>query len=51
MDCPISQCLGRKRVPGSKTRNEQLVIDYRYLNACLEEHELPLPVIGDLLQG
>ena len=26
-------------------------MDYRYLNSCLEGHEFPLPVIGDLLQG
>ena len=28
----------------------RLVIDYRYLNSCLEGHELPLPVIEDPLQ-
>ena len=37
------------RKPG--TNKWRLVIDYRYLNSCLEGHEFPLPVIEDLLQG
>ena len=38
-------------VPKPGTNKWRLVIDYRYLNSCLEAHELPLPVIEDLLQG
>ena len=38
-------------VPKPGTNKWRLVIDYRYLNLCLEGHEFPLPVIEDLLQG
>ena len=38
-------------VPKPGTNKWRLVIDYRYLNSCLEGHEFPLPVIEDLLQG
>ena len=37
-------------VPKPGVNNRRLVIDHRYLNSCLEEHEFPLPVIEDLLQ-
>ena len=33
------------------TNKWRLVIDYRYLNSCLEAHEFSLPVIEYLLQG
>ena len=38
-------------VPKPGTDKWRLVIDYRYLNSCLEGHEFPLPVIEDLFQG
>ena len=38
-------------VPKPGTNRCRLVINYRYLNLCLEGHEFPLPVIEDLLQG
>ena len=37
-------------VPKPWVNKWRLVIDYRYLNSCLEGHEFPLPVIEDLLQ-
>ena len=37
-------------VPKPGVNKWRLVIDYRYLNSCLEGHEFPLPVIEDLLQ-
>ena len=41
----------RLLVPKPGTNKWRLVINYRYLNSCLEGHEFPLPVIEDLLQG
>ena len=38
-------------VPKPGTTKWRLVINYRYLNTCLEGHEFPLPVIEGLLQG
>ena len=38
-------------VPKPGSNKWRLVIHYRYLNSCLEEHEFPLPVIEDLLGG
>ena len=38
-------------VPKPGTNKWRLLIDYRYLNSCLEGHEFPLPVFEDLLQG
>ena len=38
-------------VPKPGTNKWRLVIDYRYLNSCLEGHEFPLRVMEDLLQG
>ena len=38
-------------VPQPGTKKWRLVIDYRYLNSCLEGHEFPLPVTKILLQG
>ena len=37
-------------VPKPGVNKWRLVIDYWYLNSCLEGHEFPLPVIEDLLQ-
>ena len=37
-------------VPKHGANKWRLVIDYQYLNSCLEGHEFPLPVIEDLLQ-
>ena len=36
-------------VPKPGTTKWRLVIDYRYVNSCLEGHEFPLLVIEDLL--